>query len=93
MDIENSNGNTVSGNSGDVIFNEITPATKDINSLYKTYNSDKGIEIDRLQSVYTTLLESKDSIIAEKSALIEELKGVISDLREVKKKLTDLLGK
>lgn len=76
---------------GDVIYNET--ATEDINTLYNSYNDNKVVEIDRLQALYTTMLENKDNIIAEKNAMIEELKGVISDLREDKKKLTDLLGK
>lgn len=67
--------------------------TEDINNLLDSYNTNKGVEIDRLQALYTTMLESKDAIIEEKNLLIQELKEQIQELREDKKHLKSLLDK
>lgn len=78
-----------------VTINKEAPSTEnnteDINSLLDSYNINKGVEIDRLQALYTTMLESKDAIIEEKNLLIQELKEQIQELREDKKHLKSLL--
>lgn len=67
--------------------------TRDINNLFDAYNVDKGVEIERLQKLYETMLESKDLVIQELKETIQNLKEQIQELREDKRFLKEALQK
>lgn len=87
-----SSGNTIA-DSNITIERKTENNTEDISNLLDSYNANKGVEIDRLQVLYTTMLEGKDAIIEEKNLLIQELKETIQELREDKKHLKSILDK
>lgn len=87
-----SSGNTIP-DSNITIQRKTENNTEDISNLLDSYNASKGVEIDRLQVLYNTMLEGKDAIIEEKNALIQELKETIQELREDKKHLKSILDK
>lgn len=67
---------------GNVSYPAKETNTSDIKDLLSSYNTDKGVEIDRLQAVYDTILESKDAIILEKNNTIKKLEDQIQNLKE-----------